>query len=63
MTEASKEDKVVLERVPCIHYPLCFQKSTAEVKALIDSGSEVNGITLAYTLKLGLRVCRTNVGA
>ena len=52
-----------LDRIPCIHYALHFQKNTAEVKALIDSGSEVNAMTLAYASKLGLQVCQTNIGA
>ena len=63
MTEISKEDEVAIERVPCVHYPLRFQKDTADVKALIDSGSEVNAMTPAYALKLDLRACHTNVGA
>ena len=61
MTETNKE--VTLERVLCIHYPLRFQKDTADVRALIDSGSEVNAMTLAYASKLGLRVRHTDVGA
>ena len=63
MTETSKEDDVTLERVPCVHYPLRFRKDTADVRALIDSGSEVNAMTPAYASKLGLRVRHTNVGA
>ena len=51
------------ERVPCIYYLLCFQKDTIGVKALIDSGSEVNVMTLAYALKLGFKVYHTDVGA
>ena len=52
-----------LDCVPCIHYPAQFKKDTAEVLALIDSGSEVNAIAPAYAKKLGLRVRKTNVGA
>ena len=63
MTKASKEEHVTLERVPCVHYPLHFRKNTADVRALIDSGSEVNAMTPAYSSKLGLWVYRTNVGA
>ena len=63
MTETRKEDDVTLERVPCIHYLLHFWKDTADVRALIDSGSEVNAMTPAYTSKLGLRVRYTDVGA
>ena len=63
MTEASKEKHVSLERIPCIHYPLRFCKDTAGVRALIDSSSEVNAISPAYILKLGLKVHHTNVRA
>ena len=63
VTETSKEDDVVLERVPCIHYPLRFRKDTAGVRALVDLGSEVNAMTPAYAAKLGLYVRKTNIGA
>ena len=64
MTEASKEDNdVALARVSCIHYPLHFQKNTNGLQALLDSGSEVNAITPAYTSKLKLKARYTNVGA
>lgn len=63
MTGVSKEDEVVLERVFYIYYPLCFQKDTVGVKALIDSGNEVNTITPTYALKLGLKIRHTNVRA
>ena len=63
VTETSKEDDMTLKRVPCVHYPLRFQKDTADIGALIDSGSEVNAITPAYASKLGLRICHTNVEA
>ena len=52
-----------LDRVPCIHYPVQFKKDTAEVRALIDLGSEVNAMAPAYAKKLGLRVRKTDVGA
>ena len=61
VTETNKE--VTLERVLCVHYPLRFRKDTADVRALIDSGSEVNAMTPAYASKLGLRVRHTDVGA
>ena len=62
-TGTSKEDEVSLERVLCVHFPLHFQQDTADVGALIDSGSEVNAMKPAYVSKLGLRVHYTNVGA
>ena len=61
ITGASKEDKIVLEKVPYIHYLLRFQKDINEMRALIDSASEVNAITPAYASKLGLRARRTDV--
>ena len=61
-TRASMEDTLLLlERVPCIHYPVYFKKN--KVQALIDSGSEVNAMNPAYAKKLGFRVRRTDVGA
>ena len=63
MTEASKEKHVFLERVPYIHYPLCFRKDTANVRVLIDLGSEVNTMSPAYVSKLGLKVYHIDIGA
>ena len=61
VTEASKEDDIVLDWVPCIFYPIWFKKN--EVQALINSGSKVNAITPAYASKLGLQVRQIDVGA
>ena len=68
MARASKkveaEDGAVqLERVQCIHYPIRFQKDSAGAGALFDSGSEINAMTPAFALKLGLKVRPTNVRA
>ena len=63
VTEASQEDVVLLDRVPCICYPMRFKKSEVQVQALIDTGSKVNAMTPAYALKLGLKVHTTDVGA
>ena len=50
VTGANKEaQEVILDRVPCIHYPVQFQKDKEVIKALIDSGSKVNAMTPAYT--------------
>ena len=54
-------EKVVLERVPYIHYPVQFQEE--QVRALLDSGSEVNAMSPAYAERLGLKIRKTNVGA
>ena len=52
-----------LDCIPCIYYPVQFKKDTAEVRALIDSGSEVNTMAPVYAKKLGLRIRKTDVGA
>ena len=62
-------EEVVLERVPCIHYPVRFQEDSKQegqqqqVRALLDSGSEVNAMSPAYAERLGLKTRKTNVGA
>ena len=50
-------------RVPCIHYPVWFQENQEQVRALLDSGSEVNAMSPAYAKKLGLKTWKTNVWA
>ena len=65
MTGASREaPKVrVLDRVPCICYPVQFRKNKGkDVLTLLDSGSELNAMILAYAAHLGLKVTVTNVG-
>ena len=54
-------DEEIVVRVPCIHYPVRFQKE--QVKALLDSGNKVNAMNPDYAWKLGLKIRRTNVGA
>ena len=64
MTGANKEaQEVILDRVPCIHYPVQFQKDKEVIKALINSGSKVIAMTPAYAKQLGLQVQKTDVGA
>ena len=54
----------VLERVPCIHYPVQFEgMNETQVQALIDSGSEDNAMTPAYASRLGFWARHTNVKA
>ncbi len=50
-----------LQRVLCIWYPVQFQAK--QIETLIDSGSEVNDMTLGFTAKLDLIPRPTNVGA
>ncbi len=56
MTEKTEE----LEWIPCIWYPVTFKDQT---KALLNSGSEVNAMSQAFAQQLGLKICKTNVGA
>ena len=63
VSESNKEDMVVLERVPCIHYLLYFWKDSTKVKAWINSGNKVKALTLAYTSNLGLWAHYTDIGA
>ena len=66
VTSASKKaPKVrVLDRVPCICYPVKFHKDKGkDVLALLDSGSEVNAMTPAHAAHLGLKVRVIEVGA
>ena len=65
VTGAKETQKVrVLDRVPCICYPVQFQKNKGkDVLALFNSGSKVNAMTPADTAQLGLKVQKTNVCA
>ena len=66
VTGASKEPQkvIVLDRMPCIYYPVQFRKDKgATIWALIDSASKVNAMTPAYAKQLGLQVRKTDVGA
>ena len=56
----NRSEKVII-RVFCIHYPVQFQEE--QVKALLDSGSEVNAMSPAYAKRLGLKTRKTNVRA
>ena len=48
-------------KVPCIQYLVQFQEE--QVKALLDSGSEVNAMNPNFAQKLSLKVWKPNVGA
>lgn len=63
LIEASKEDKVVLGKIPYMHYSLRFQKDTNKIWALLNLDSKVNTMTPAYALKLDFRVRHTNIRA
>ena len=54
----------ILDRIPCICYPVQFRNDKGkDVLALLDSGSKVNAMTLAYAAYLGLKVRVTDVNA
>ena len=64
ITNTSRE--ATFEQVPCIWYPVKFCRKNNEdekkdVRALIDSGSEVNAIQPAYATKLGFYARKINV--
>ena len=61
--EAQSQQKFILNWIPCIDYPVQFQKHKVHIQVLIDSGSEVNPIIPSYIFKLDLEVWTTNVGA
>ena len=50
-------------KISYIYYPIWFQKSQKQIKALLDSGSEINAMSPAYAKRLGLKTWKTNVGA
>ena len=53
----------IVVRVPCIHYSVWFQGNQEQIRALLDSGSEINAMSPAYAKKLGLKTRKTNIGA
>ncbi len=62
-TSTSTTDKKTEEElkwVPCIWYPVIF-KDQDQTEALLDSGSEVNVMSQAFTQQLGLKIYKTNV--
>ena len=65
LTGADKkaQEVIVLDQVSCIHYPVQFWKDKATIQALIDSGSKINAMTLAYAKQLGLWIRKIDVGA
>lgn len=64
VTDVNKEENIALARILYIYYLFYFYKDKKnKIQALINSNSKVNAIILAYALKLGLKICRTNVKA
>ena len=65
MTDTSRE--ATLEPVTCIRYPVRFRRKNdkdkdKDVRVLIDSGSEVNAMHLAYATNLGLHARKIDFG-
>ena len=60
MSVTDINDKKVI-KIPCIYYPVRFQKNQEQVRALLNSGSKVNALNPAFTQKLGLQIWKTNV--
>lgn len=51
-----------LKQVLCIYHSIRFKKDQVKIKALPDSGSEVNTMTQAYIAKLSFKVQLINIG-
>ena len=65
VTGASREAPKmrVLDRVPCICYPVQFREDKGkDILALLNSRSEVNAMTLAYAAYLSLMGRVTDIG-
>lgn len=60
MTKVGRKDEAFV-RVPCIYYPIWFEKDINNTEALSNLSSEVNTMTLAYVLKLGFCMRRTDM--
>ena len=50
-------------RIPCIPYPVWFQESQKQVRALPDTGDKVNAMSSTYIERLGLKIWKTNIRA
>ncbi len=48
-----------MERVSCIQYSVTFKD---QIEALLNSRSKVNAMCQAFAQKLGLKICKTNIG-
>lgn len=60
---ASIQAPKALEKALYIWYSIQFQEDQPQVKALINSSSEVNAITLIYIIKLGFTTWKTSIRA
>lgn len=58
-TSVAEANREILERILYICYLIQFKKN--EVQALLNSSNEINTITLAFALKLGLKIYHINI--
>ena len=64
MSMTASPEANTLQYIPCIHYPVQFQRGQArKVRALIVFGSEINIMNPAFADKLGLSISPTGIGA
>ena len=61
--ESESEYLENLAQVPCIRYPIIFQKKSVPMLALLDSGSKVNAIHPTFAKELGLFIRPIDVRA
>lgn len=52
----SYNSTLLLKYLSYIYYSMQFKKNQAKIQALLNSGSEVNIITPAYTTRLGFKI-------
>lgn len=63
ITPAIKSFTPLLKCLLYIHHPVKFKKDYIMVQASLDSGSEINVMTLANVAKLGIKFWSTNSSA
>lgn len=53
---STNNSTLLFKHMSCIYYPIYFKKDQVEIRALLDSGNEVNTMTQTYAAKLGLEI-------
>ena len=53
----------MLKKKSYIYYLVQFLENQKQVKTLLNRSSQVNVLSLSYTMKLGLKIRKINVGA
>ncbi len=59
----SMTDKKTEEELECVSYIQYFVTFKDQTEALLDSRSEVKAMSQVFAQQLGLKICKTNVGA